>query len=46
MIQFSIFLITKIVFLLYDPEITKNIAPEIIHVFVQPIQVCQISGHP
>lgn len=36
----------KIVFLLYHPEITKNNAPIIKHLFVQPIQMCQISGHP
>lgn len=35
-----------IVFLLYHPEMPRNIAPIIIHLFVQPIRVCQISGHP
>ena len=34
-IQISVFVITKILFLLYHPEITKNIAPVIIYLFVQ-----------
>ena len=34
-IQISVFVITKIVFLLYHHEITKNIAPVIIYLFVQ-----------